>query len=75
MKTVVLLSRLTALGVVAATAGLALDALALPLFAATAGAWVLLLAASDYTRKPGGYAAVRRTTANARSAEVMPLAA
>ncbi len=70
MKFIVLLSRLAVLGVIAAAIGLAFNALAIALFAATASAFVLLIASNDYA--PREYAGARRLV-NRR--EAMPLAA
>ncbi|MSU49889.1 MAG: hypothetical protein EXS37_12530 [Opitutus sp.] len=73
MKSIAFFSRIAALGVVAATAGLVFNSLALALFAGTASAFVLLVAAGDYARRPNYLAVV--TAVAVRRREAMPLAA
>ena len=72
MKLEILLSRIATFGVLAATIGLATDALALAMFATTAGTFVFLIAASDYSRRPGQSCALVKVS---RRRAALPLAA
>lgn len=74
MKSVNLLSRLAIVTLLASAAGLALNALALALFATAACTGVILIVVADYARGPG-YGAPVATAVAAPSTEVMPLAA
>jgi hypothetical protein len=72
MKLEILFSRLAAIGMVAATTGLAIDALPLACFAGATGALVLLVASADYSpRRRYDFARVHA----ARPRAALPLAA
>ena len=70
MKFELLLSRLAAIGFVAAAAGLAFNAFALALFACATGTLVVLVAANDYSRRTGYTPA----PVPVRRREILPLA-
>ncbi len=73
MKFTSILSCIATVAVVATATGLAFNALALGLFAASASSLVLLIASGDYARRPG-YADLPMHVRVTR-AENMPLAA
>ena len=72
MKLEFLLTRASALAFLATFVALAINAPALSLFAGAAGAWVLLIATSDYARRPRYASAL---AVPSRRGATLPLAA